>query len=282
MKKIERSAVFLKENLALFQCPVCKEAFQDVSGQGVVCANNHRFDLGKKGTLHLLLKGGQNEYDKAMLSSRKALADTGFFHPILDAILNHIPKEGTILDVGCGEGSHLHYLTEKGLSGEKIGFDISKDAIQLAAAHFFDDAFWCVADLAQSPFGAEQFDAILNIFSPSHYQEFNRVLKPDGRVYKVVPDADYLIELRELLYGDRSYNNQDVVKRFKEIYPEALHEHVRYEVELTESTFRWLVEMTPLTWGATDADIEKIIKKPLKTISVAVSLLISGPIKVYK
>ena len=87
MKKIERSTVYLEENLALLQCPVCKEAFQEVSNQGVKCANNHHFDLGKKGTLHLLLKGGQNDYDKSMLSSRKALADTGFFHPILDAIL---------------------------------------------------------------------------------------------------------------------------------------------------------------------------------------------------
>lgn len=277
MKKIERSAVFLQENLDLFQCPVCKESFQTVSGQVVVCPHNHRFDLGKKGTLHLLLKGGQNEYDKAMLSSRKALADTGFFHPILDAILKYVPAEATVLDVGCGEGSHLHYLTEQGLSGKKIGFDISKDAIQLAAAHYFDDAFWCVADLAQSPFGAGQFDAVLNIFSPSHYQEFNRVLKADGRVYKVVPDPDYLVELRALLYGERTYDNHDVVTRFKEIYPDCLHEHVRYEVPLNEQTFRWLVEMTPLTWGASEADMEKVLAKPLKSITVAVSLLISRP-----
>lgn len=275
MKKIERSTVYLEENLALLQCPVCKEAFQEVSNQGVKCANNHHFDLGKKGTLHLLLKGGQNDYDKNILTSRKALADTGFFHPILDAILKHIPQDATLLDVGCGEGSHLHYLTEQGLSGKKIGFDISKDAIQLAAAHFFDDAFWCVADLAQSPFGEKQFDAILNIFSPSHYQEFNRVLKPEGRVYKVVPDTDYLIELRQRLYGERAYENDDVVARFKEVYPDCIHEHVRYEVALTEDTFRWLVEMTPLTWGASEADIESLLEKPLKTITVAVSLLIN-------
>ena len=277
MKKIESSTLYLKENLTLFQCPVCKEAFQEVSGQGVTCSNNHRFDLGKKGTLHLLLKGGQNDYDKAMLSSRKSLADTGFFYPILDAIMNYLPKNATVLDVGCGEGSHLHYLTEQGLSGKKIGFDISKDAIQLAAAHFFDDAFWCVADLAQSPFAEKQFDAILNIFSPSHYQEFNRVLKAEGRVYKVVPDSDYLIELRQRLYGERTYENDDVVARFQEIYPDCLHEHVRYEVPLTDDTFRWLVEMTPLTWGATEADMVALMKNPLKTVTVAVSLLISQP-----
>ena len=68
-------------------------------------------------------------------------------------------------------------FTKSGVSGTKIGFDISKDAIQLAASHYFDDAFWCVADLAHSPFAGEQFDAILNILSPSHYEEFGRLLK---------------------------------------------------------------------------------------------------------
>ena len=64
MKKIERSGLFMKENLHLFQCPVCKQNFTDVVGTSVVCVENHQFDLSKKGTLHLLLKGGQNMIKK--------------------------------------------------------------------------------------------------------------------------------------------------------------------------------------------------------------------------
>ena len=183
MKKIEAGSLYLEQHRNLFQCPICKGKFETVDGHSVVCANGHHFDVSKKGTLHLLMKGGQNEYGKEMLSSRKNLADTGFFHPLLDAVYAHIdkPETATVLDVGCGEGSHLHYLTEKGLKGTKIGFDISKDAIQLAASNFFPDAFWCVADLAHSPFAESAFDVILNIFSPSQYQEFDRVLKPGGK-----------------------------------------------------------------------------------------------------
>ncbi|MFD3050330.1 methyltransferase domain-containing protein, partial [Streptococcus agalactiae] len=98
--------------------------------------------MSKKGTLHLLLKGGQNEYDKKMLSSRKKLAETGFFQPMLDVVKKQLEGRNitALLDVGCGEGSHLHYLQNQGVSGTKIGFDISKDAIQLAASHYFDDA----------------------------------------------------------------------------------------------------------------------------------------------
>ena len=110
MKKIERSGLFMKENLHLFQCPVCKQNFTDVVGTSVVCVENHQFDLSKKGTLHLLLKGGQNEYDKKMLSSRKKLAETGFFQPMLEVVKKQLEGRNitALLDVGCGEGSHLH------------------------------------------------------------------------------------------------------------------------------------------------------------------------------
>ena len=256
MKKIEAGSLYLKKHRTLFQCPICKADFEKVDGHSIICANGHHFDVSKKGTLHLLMKGGQNEYGKEMLSSRKNLADTGFFFPLLDAVYAHIdkPESATVLDVGCGEGSHLHYLTEKGLKGTKIGFDISKDAIQLAASNFFPDAFWCVADLAHSPFAESAFDVILNIFSPSQYQEFDRVLKPGGKVIKVVPNAQYLIELREQLYAldttKREYDNQQVVDRFYEIYPDAISEEVAYSVALDAQSHGWLMEMTPLSWGA--------------------------------
>lgn len=279
MRKIESSRVFLAEHLNLFQCPVCGEGFQEVSGNSIICRKQHQFDLSKKGTLHLLQKGGQNEYGKEMLNSRKKLAQSGFFHPILDVVKKQMRdiEPAAVLDVGCGEGSHLHVLTEKGLSGVKIGFDISKDAIQLAAGEYFEDAFWCVADLAHSPFSAGQFDLILNIFSPSHYQEFHRLLKPTGKVIKVVPDPEYLIELREKLYVSdatkRVYENEKVVNRFKEHYPTCLQEQVRYTVPLTPDTSRWLLEMTPLTWGAADQTIAEVMKEPLKQVTVAVTVL---------
>jgi len=280
MKKIEAGSLFLQRHGNLFQCPVCKGAFEKLDGHSIICANGHQFDVSKKGTLHLLMKGGQNEYGKEMLSSRKNLADTGFFHPLLDAVYGHIdkPESATVLDVGCGEGSHLHYLSEKGLKGTKIGFDISKEAIQLAAGNYFEDAFWCVADLAHSPFGESAFDVILNIFSPSHYQEFERVLKSGGKVIKVVPNPEYLIELRQQLYAldatKKEYDNQQVVDRFREIYPDAVSEKVVYRVDLTEDSFRWLMEMTPLSWGASAENLARATANPLKSVTVSVTLLI--------
>lgn len=280
MKKIEAAAQFLEKYMDYFQCPVCRQEMERVEGTGIVCRMGHRFDLSRKGTLHLLQKGGQNEYDKEMLSNRKQLADTGFFHPLLDEVYQHLPLEtsGAVLDVGCGEGSHLHYLSEKGLGGVKIGFDISKEAIQLAASHYFADAFWCVADLAQSPFAAGKFAAIMNVFSPSHYREFSRLLAPGGRVVKVVPAADYLVELRHALYADnlkkQVYDNEAVVKRFGEFFPDYERKALQYQASLTPESWKWLVEMTPLSWGASLEVKERVKEQPLAKVTVAVELLI--------
>jgi 23S rRNA (guanine745-N1)-methyltransferase/PadR family transcriptional regulator PadR len=279
MKKIAKAALFVQENRELFQCPICKDAFDQIEGNSLSCKNGHLFDISKKGTLYFLLKGTKNEYDKEMLSSRFNIATAGLFHPLLNELYKSIAKKehGHTLDVGCGEGSQLDYLASLGLSGQKIGFDISKDAIQLAATHF-STAFWCVADLAQSPFASQQYDTILNIFSPSNYKEFDRLLKKDGQVIKVVPEKDYLIELRQLFYRDQedkqTYSNEVVIAKFKEHFPMLEIKHVKYSFELTPALFEDLMKMTPLSWGASPESKEYALTHPLNKVTIDVCVLI--------
>ena len=279
MKKIEKAALFMQENRVLFQCPICKDTFDQLEGNSLSCLNGHLFDISKKGTLYFLLKGTKNEYDKEMLSSRFNIATAGLFHPLLDELYKCIieKEDGHTLDVGCGEGSQLDYLTTLGLKGQKIGFDISKDAIQLAANHF-STAFWCVADLAQSPFASQQYDTILNIFSPSNYKEFDRLLKKGGQVIKVVPEKDYLIELRKLFYRDQAekqtYSNEVVIEKFKEHFPSMEMKRVNYSFELTQSLFEDLMKMTPLSWGASPASKEYALAHPLQSVTIDVCVLV--------
>ncbi|MGX7419150.1 methyltransferase domain-containing protein [Carnobacterium gallinarum] len=280
MKKIELGIDFLTNNTALFQCPVCKNAFQEMRGNSFYCEKGHSFDVAKKGSLYFLAGGAKNEYDKEMLSSRFTIAQAGLFNPLLDQIykvMNENALQGATLDVGCGEGSQLDYLTKLGLTGSKIGFDISKDAINLASSHF-TSAFWCVADLAQSPFASHQYDTILNIFSPSNYQEFKRLLKHDGKLIKVIPNQDYLVELRKLFYQDQvdkqSYQNNDVLAKFNEHFPDSEVINCRYQFQLTEELFKDLVKMTPLGWGASPAAKEYANAHPLNFITIDVSILI--------
>lgn len=116
MKKIEKAALFMQENRELFQCPICKDTFDQLEGNSLSCLNGHLFDISKKGTLYFLLKGTKNEYDKEMLSSRFNIATAGLFHPLLDELYKCIieKEDGHTLDVGCGEGSQLDYLTTLG------------------------------------------------------------------------------------------------------------------------------------------------------------------------
>lgn len=279
MKKIESANEFFKKNMNLFECPVCHCEFRKIEKNSLQCTNDHSFDLSKKGTIYFLLKGSKNEYNREMLEARYNIAQAGLFNPLLEAVYSHIEHKtgGSLLDVGCGEGSQLDYLTQLGLSGNNIGFDISKDAIQLAAGNF-TSAFFCVADLAQSPFATRKYDTILNIFSPSNYEEFERLLKKDGLIIKVVPENDYLIELRKLFYHDQkekqTYSNQLVIEKFKEHFLEIETRRISYSFSLTKENFLDLMMMTPLSWGASEEAKQYATDHPLAKITVDVRLLI--------
>lgn len=275
MKKIEKSKEFLKSNINLFNCPVCNQHFNAVNGNQLICEKQHSFDISKKGTLHFLLKQPQNEYDTNMLESRRLIAQDGLWHPLLKELFSIVNNpNGVHLDVGCGEGSHLNHLTEQGLAGTQIGFDISKDAIQLAAAGYAN-AFWCVADLAQSPFAPESYDTLFNILSPSNYGEFDRILKPGGQLIKVVPSENYLIEIRELIgKDDTPYSNKNVLDKFFQHYPDGYRSSVQYEHTLNPEMLGHLINMTPLGWNVDNTVKEKLNSNPIKKITVEMEILV--------
>ncbi|WP_208560117.1 methyltransferase domain-containing protein [Marinilactibacillus kalidii] len=273
MKKIEKSAQFLESNRMLFQCPVCGKGFTQVNNNQFICESNHSFDLSKKGSIHFLLKQPHNDYDTDMLKYRRIVAQDELWHPMLAEVSKYITNQsGVHLDVGCGEGSHLHHLQALGLKGTSIGFDISKDAIQLAAA-LYTDVFWSVADLAQSPFATASYDTIFNILSPSNYSEFDRLLKKGGQVIKVIPSENYLIEIRELTGKNLiPYSNQDVIEKFYEHYPNAIRTSVSYKHEVKASIVQPLLNMTPLSWNSKQS-LEEI---QLEEVSIDMDILIGN------
>lgn len=277
LKKIDKAALFLSRNADLFQCPICKSSFPELNKYSLICENNHSFDLSKKGTLYFLMNASKNEYGKTMLQERRKVSENNLFDSLLGEIYKKIKnKNGNTLDVGCGEGSHLSYLSEEGLEGNKIGFDISKEGIQLAASRN-EDLFWCVADLSRSPFASTKYDTILNIFSPSNYLEFQRLLKPGGQVIKVVPETGYLHEMREILYKNKkekqTYSNSDVLRLFAKHFPEYQSERVTYTKKVDETWREALIRMTPLSWGAGVAELNSLKIKELDEITIDVLIL---------
>lgn len=279
MKKSERQRQFVQDHIGLFRCPSCQQPMKEVVGNSICCVNGHRIDFNRHGYLHFLNGAADTEYDQEMFLARRRLLSAGLFKPIIAAVAKQLPaRPQRILDVGTGEGTPLEQLAARRqpLADTLIGFDISKAGVTLATQLDLT-AFFCVADLRQLPFADDSFDALVELFSPSDYTEFNRVLAPGGQLIKVVPNSNYLAEIRQLLYGDGQaqshYDNQRVVDLFRHHYPDVQVERVQYHFPVPAGLQAPLVEMTPLHWGKgarklTDQDLQA-----LSSVTVDVSVL---------
>lgn len=275
LKKIERGAIFIQTQSDLFRCPTCHQMMH-AQEKALVCLEGHRFDVSKKGTLYFLNHQIKTDYDREMFEHRRKLIVHGMYQPLLD-LLQPFCQNQRILDVGCGEGSFLQQLNEQATLLPSVGFDISKEGIYLAS-DYGENVFWCVADLTNLPFQEDRFTTILNIFSPSNYQEFQRVLVDGGQLIKVVPRSGYLKELRAAFYPEdekkQHYSNQAVVEKFQETFRESERQTLTYVFDIPESCQLSLLEMSPLEWGVSMEIKEKLQKNPLKRITIDLDILI--------
>ncbi len=259
-KKIEMSADFLRHELPWFRCPVCHQNFQSVVQNQLICKEKHHYDLSRKGTVYFLTHSIASAYDQEMLLHRRNMIRTGLYQEMITKTVTRLKqfqkKEyPRLIDVGCGEGSFLKMVETAGIFGKKVGFDLSKDGIEMATMQD-TSAFWCVADLTDLPFQNQSTDIVLNIFSPSSYQEFHRVLKKDGYVVKIVPESDYLQELRAIFYASRqdrqNYSNEKVVQNFSKHLDLVYQERMTYSFPVTREHQSDLLKMSPLHWGASE------------------------------
>ncbi len=266
---------FVRNYESIFACPICHSSMKVSDLKSLICLNLHTFDFAKQGYINLTTRYVKSKYSKELFEARRKLFnESDFFESlsqtIANVIKNHIgktKKASSILDMGCGEGSHLDTIcnivnSEHSHKVIGVGIDLSKEGILIAAKNY-SEHIWAVADLANTPFKQAQFDYIVNILSPSNYAEFNRLLHEDGLVIKVVPQSGYLIELREHLSlkpEKTSYSNKEIVERFTESFQLVDISRLSYKARLNKSSLQSLVQMTPLTWGTTEERVKSFIK----------------------
>lgn len=275
LSKKKMNAQAFEKNTHLFRCPICSENMELLEQARLVCTENHSFDLSKQGYVNLAPQAHATKYDKSLFEARKVIIDSGFFNPLLDYLAALISKPlqqaatPAIIDAGCGEGSHLSNLLSHlpdNVAG--VGIDLAKEGI-VAAAKDHPGNIWSVGDLANCPFQDAEFDVVLNILSPANYGEFTRLLKADGLFVKVIPEDGYLKELRDVFYeGTERSQETNAIERIAEMFEVVQTERLTYEFPLDRNLLAKLIQMTPLTWGASAEKIEEALQSDISSITI--------------
>lgn len=253
-------------------CPVCNKKLIP-SGNSFACEKKHSFDLSKSGYLNLLTSKGRNPSlagDNAeMVKSRSAFLDKGYYQPLAEKISeiladsfksNGIAKP-VIIDSGCGEGFYTTNFCKKLPNAYIYGLDISKNAVnhaaKRAACNKLENAFFCVASSFELPFESSCSDAVISIFAPVCNDEYSRVLKKNGRLFIVAPNADHLFGLKEALY-EKPYKNKPNEYNLTNFKLEKQHD-LRFEIALDcNEDIQSLFMMTPYFYKTSIADKEKL------------------------
>ncbi|MDX2149924.1 MAG: class I SAM-dependent methyltransferase [Bryobacteraceae bacterium] len=148
------------------------------------------------------------------------------------AALEQAPKEGLLVDVGCGGGLFLQEIGDTGHA--RVGLDFALGAASVAW-HKKNVPAVCAA-LPQAPLRPEScaaitmFHVLEHLYEPAAYlQSAHQLLHPDGRLIVQVPNAACW---QFLLFGEH-WNGMDVPRHlidFRSRDLEALLDHCGFEV----------------------------------------------------
>ena len=253
LKKIDHSKQNLLKNIDVFKCPICGTIFK-ITNNSLICGNNHWFDLSHKGVINLLNTNKKRDdkiYDRVLFSNRIKFIEYGFYdslHKLISDYINQLSNANKILDLGSGDGTHdFKILKQLKNDSTIIGIDIAKDGVDLSTNYIENNFVPIVADLNNLPIYDDSIDVILNILSPSSEKEMQRVLKKTGKIIKVTPKKEYLMELRNLL-NIKEYENEDIISQNIDTNYKIEEKFTIIEKhKLSKDQFNCLINMTPLT-----------------------------------
>ena len=255
----------------MYICPKCSEKLTK-TGNTLKCVAGHCFDIASAGYVNLLLgskKSGSHGDNKEMITARRRFLSLGHYAIIIDKLCEIIAKyckennviSPAILDAGCGEGYYSGRIfdtlrDEYQLSPIFYAADVSKDAV-FSASKTYKTVNFSVASVNKLPFGDLSFDIVLSLFAPLSESEFDRVLKPDGRLITVSPSENHLIGLKEIIY-ETPYKNPPSTF-IPKILTKLGEETVVSEMTLyTNESIKDLFSMTPYYYNTCDSDKKKL------------------------
>ena len=253
--------------MSLFCCPLCAAPLERAAG-AYRCPGGHSFDIAKEGYVHLLPPNQKHSAlpgdDREMVLARREFLSEGYYQPLLNTLCSRIlalsGETPAFLDAGCGEGWYTagvaQALRAAGRRPQIAGTDISKFALRTAARRE-KGAEFAVASSYRLPLADGGVDVLLNCFSPLALEEFRRVLKPGGWFLYVVPGAEHLWEMKEILY-DKPYPNEEKETPYEGFaYREIVPVDGTVLLERRED-LQNLFRMTPYFWKTPRAGAERL------------------------
>ena len=230
--------------LGCLACPVCGAPLIR-TGDDFSCENKHRVNVNRKGCLNVLSSQVDSCYDADLFSARRRVFAAGCYDMVAQAIACMLSGDSQrILDAGCGDGWYLNALLTGHTGWCGAGVDISRDAI-LQATNQPCTALWVVGDLRHLPFADGSFTAVLDVLTPANYDEFRRILTPDGLLIKVYPGSGYLKELRAAR-GMAPYEEGQVDAYLREKAAIVTETRVTVTHAVSDELWHDFVWMTPL------------------------------------
>ena len=264
--------------MSLLCCPICGAPLTKDSRRWM-CPSGHSYDIAREGHTHLLPANRKHSAspgdDRGMAAARAAFLSKDYYAVLKDSLCalacQHTGDTPAVLDNGCGEGYYTsavyRALTAAGKAVSMVGIDISKDILRLAARREKAVDF-AVASSYRLPVADQSVDLLLNCFSPLALEEFQRVLKPGGYFLYVVPSADHLWGLKEVLY-EVPYPNEVKQTPYEGFSYEAIHP-VRDTITLScPEDIQALFQMTPYYWKTPRSGKERLSQLVSLTTAIA-------------
>lgn len=186
-------------------------------------------------------------------------------------------RDGSLLDISCGQGRLLECAQALGVQGVGVDFSI---AGLLYAQRRAASIQWVAADGTQLPFPSHQFDYVAHIGSLEHYEwlaqgaaEIARMLKPTGRACVLLPNV----------YG--LFGNIQYVARTGEVFDDG-QPLQRYGtlgtwqalLERGGLTIESIVPYGEISYPRTRRDWLNLLLRPHKVVRGAVASLLPIPL----
>ena len=228
----------------MWRCPVCHDALVEEE-RTWRCTQGHSYDVAREGYVNLLITHQRRQREPGdsadMLRARRAFLDAGHYAPLKEAVTSQL--DGTVLDVGCGEG----YYT-RDLPTTLWSVDIAKPAVRMAAKRR-PQGHYAVASAYDLPIVDASVDVVVSVFAPLHSPEFERVLAPGGRVVVVAPGPKHLDGLKALLFdAPELHDDADPFAGGTTALRLDDTVAVTFDLDLEGEAIGDLLHMTPYSW----------------------------------